>query len=254
MGDNANPLDTAEYFVRQQYVDVLGREPDEVRVQLLERQDSRLRRGRAVCEHATARGGGGLLYLGREPGFGRVHLRCVRRSPGSPTCIRRILNGSHPRSRWRDTRRRQDGLRPKLRATCGVHDEVPERHSADSFVDALLQNVQATGADLSSERTNLVAIYGQGTDQLSSRAAVVSSLADNATFKQSQYNPAFVLTEYFAYLRRDAESTGFNFWVGVLTTGDAGNYRGMVCSFVTSTEYQNRFSTVVSHGNGECGR
>ena len=28
-GDNANPLDTAEYFVRQQYVDVLGREPDE---------------------------------------------------------------------------------------------------------------------------------------------------------------------------------------------------------------------------------
>ncbi|MEA2203818.1 MAG: hypothetical protein QOE77_594, partial [Blastocatellia bacterium] len=28
-GDNANPLDTAEYFVRQQYVDILGREPDE---------------------------------------------------------------------------------------------------------------------------------------------------------------------------------------------------------------------------------
>ena len=29
LGDNANPLDTPEYFVRQQYVDVLGREPDE---------------------------------------------------------------------------------------------------------------------------------------------------------------------------------------------------------------------------------
>jgi len=28
-GDNANPLDTPEYFVRQQYVDILGREPDE---------------------------------------------------------------------------------------------------------------------------------------------------------------------------------------------------------------------------------
>src|SRR5204863_6026657 len=28
-GDNANPLDTAEYFVRQQYIDVLCREPDE---------------------------------------------------------------------------------------------------------------------------------------------------------------------------------------------------------------------------------
>ena len=28
-GDGANPLDTPEYFVRQQYVDLLGREPDE---------------------------------------------------------------------------------------------------------------------------------------------------------------------------------------------------------------------------------
>jgi len=28
-GDHANPVDTPEYFVRQQYVDVLGREPDE---------------------------------------------------------------------------------------------------------------------------------------------------------------------------------------------------------------------------------
>ena len=29
LGDNVNPLDTPEYFVRQQYVDILGREPDE---------------------------------------------------------------------------------------------------------------------------------------------------------------------------------------------------------------------------------
>ena len=81
--------------------------------------------------------------------------------------------------------------------------------SADAFVDALLQSVQATGADLSSERSNLIGIYGQGADQVSSRAAVLRSIADNATFKQSQYNPAFVLTEYFAYLRRDAEPDGF---------------------------------------------
>jgi len=33
---------------------------------------------------------------------------------------------------------------------------------------------------------------------------VVSGIADNATFKQAEYNSAFVLTEYFSYLRRDA--------------------------------------------------
>jgi hypothetical protein len=112
--------------------------------------------------------------------------------------------------------------------------------------------VQATGFDLSGERANLVGTYNAGADLVSSRAAVVKALADNPAFKRSQYNAAFVLTEYFAYLRRDAEPDGFNFWVSVLNTSDAGNYRGMVCSFITSMEYQHRFSQIVSHSNGEC--
>ena len=36
IGETVNPLDTLEYFVRQQYVDILGREPDEGGLQLLE--------------------------------------------------------------------------------------------------------------------------------------------------------------------------------------------------------------------------
>jgi hypothetical protein len=124
--------------------------------------------------------------------------------------------------------------------------------TAESFVDALLQSVQSSGVDLSGERANLISIYNFGSDLVVGRAAVVLTISDNATFKQSQYNHAFVLTEYFSYLQRDPEPDGYNFWVGVLSTGDAGNYRGMVCSFVTSAEYQNRFSSVVSHNNLEC--
>jgi hypothetical protein len=126
--------------------------------------------------------------------------------------------------------------------------------SADAFVDALLRSVQPTGVDLSSERDSLIGIYNLNTDLVASRAAVVKALADNATFKQSQYNRSFVLTEYFAYLRRDIDQGGYDFWMNALTYSQPGNYRGMVCSFVTSTEYQNRFSTVVSHNNGECGQ
>ena len=83
---------------------------------------------------------------------------------------------------------------------------------------------------------------------------MVSGLADDATFKQAEYNAAFVLTEYFGYLRRDAEAEGFDFWLGVLNNRDLGNYRGMVCSFITSSEYQRRFSSIVTHSNAECGR
>ena len=63
---------------------------------------------------------------------------------------------------------------------------------------------------------------------------------------------------YFAYLRRDADTDGYRFWLNVLnesgTNGDPVNYRGMVCSFITSAEYQRRFSSVVTHSNAECGR
>ena len=124
--------------------------------------------------------------------------------------------------------------------------------TAESFVDALIENVRASGVELSGERANLIGTYGFGADTVTSRAAVVRSLADNATFKQSQYNKAFVLTEYFAYLRRDPDQGGYDFWLNVLNNGDAGNYRGMVCSFITSEEYQRRFSSVVSRSNSDC--
>jgi hypothetical protein len=86
------------------------------------------------------------------------------------------------------------------------------------------------------------------------RALVMQAVADNALLKKAEYNAAFVLTEYFSYLRRDPEPEGYAFWLNVLTSGDVGNYRGMVCSFITSTEYQQRFSAVVTHSNAECGQ
>jgi hypothetical protein len=58
--------------------------------------------------------------------------------------------------------------------------------------------------------------------------------------------------EYYGYLRRNWDNTGFNFWLNVMNT--TGDHRGMVCSFITSTEYQHRFSSVVSHSNAECGQ
>ena len=60
--------------------------------------------------------------------------------------------------------------------------------------------------------------------------------------------------EYFGYLGRDPEREGYNFWLNVLDNREPGNYRGMVCAFLTSTEYQRRFSSVVTRTNAECNR
>ncbi|HEX8097058.1 MAG TPA: DUF4214 domain-containing protein, partial [Pyrinomonadaceae bacterium] len=62
----------------------------------------------------------------------------------------------------------------------------------------------------------------------------------------------FVLAEYFGYLRRDAEQGGYDFWLNVLNNRVPGNFRSMVCAFITSQEYQERFSSVVPRNNQEC--
>jgi hypothetical protein len=58
--------------------------------------------------------------------------------------------------------------------------------------------------------------------------------------------------EYFGYLRRDLDPGGYDFWLNVLNNREPNNYRGMVCAFITSAEYQLRFSLLVTHTNAEC--
>jgi hypothetical protein len=60
--------------------------------------------------------------------------------------------------------------------------------------------------------------------------------------------------QYFGYLRRDPEAGGYQFWLDVLNNRVANNYRGMVCAFVTSAEYQNRFGKFHMHSDAECGQ
>ena len=84
------------------------------------------------------------------------------------------------------------------------------------------------------------------------RGWVLSQIVEDDSFKHAHYNSAFVLTQYFGYLRRDPDQWGYEFWLNVLNNGGQGNYRGMVCSFITSAEYQNRFSPVLTHRNADC--
>lgn len=83
------------------------------------------------------------------------------------------------------------------------------------------------------------------------RAEVLLDVIELPAFKAQEFNPAFVLTQYYGYLRRDPDAGGFDFWLNALNK-DPNNYRGMVCAFITSAEYQQRFSPLVTHSNSEC--
>jgi hypothetical protein len=62
--------------------------------------------------------------------------------------------------------------------------------------------------------------------------------------------------QYFGYLRRDPDERGYEFWLNVLDSkpaADPSAYGAMVCSFLSSTEYQARFGMTMTHSNAECG-
>ncbi len=132
--------------------------------------------------------------------------------------------------------------------------------TADQFVDAVLMTMQNDlGVNLSGQRPALISLYNSG-----GRGAVIYRLADdnvatnpinNRPFIDAEYNRAFVFTEYGGYLRRNSDIPGFLFWLGQVNSGplrDIGKQHAMVCSFITSTEYQQRFSALVTHNNTEC--
>jgi len=74
------------------------------------------------------------------------------------------------------------------------------------------------------------------------RAEALRSIAENQSFVAAKLNDAFVMMEYFGYLRRDADAAGFAFWLNKLNEF-GGNFEQaeMVKAFIVSGEYRDRF-------------
>ncbi|HEX3281957.1 MAG TPA: CHRD domain-containing protein, partial [Pyrinomonadaceae bacterium] len=88
-------------------------------------------------------------------------------------------------------------------------------------------------------RNSLVAGLNGGTE---TRATVLRKVAEQEELQVRETNAAFVLMEYFGYLRRDADTAGFNFWLNKLNSFN-GNFidAEMVRAFIESSEYRQRF-------------
>ncbi|HYX40493.1 MAG TPA: DUF4214 domain-containing protein, partial [Pyrinomonadaceae bacterium] len=87
--------------------------------------------------------------------------------------------------------------------------------------------------------TNADLITGLNNGTLT-RAQVVRAIADSDQVFQLEFNPAFVYMQYVGYLRRDPESGGYNAWLNYLNTHPTDS-RTMVHGFVDSSEYRARF-------------
>jgi hypothetical protein len=106
----------------------------------------------------------------------------------------------------------------------------------DAYVDALIAN---TGVSFTSaERSALVSDLGNGM----TRAAVLRAIAENPNVVAAKRNEAFVMMEYFGYLRREPDAGGYLFWLTKLNNFN-GNFEQaeMVRSFIIAKEFRDRF-------------
>lgn len=122
----------------------------------------------------------------------------------------------------------------------------PSTMAADEFVSQIDQ--KAGGVLSAQERAELVALLGTTPNDASRRAQVLRRVAEDADLRQREFNRAFVLMQYFGYLRRnpdDPQDTNFGdwkFWLDKLEEFD-GNFVNaeMVKAFISSIEYRQRF-------------
>jgi len=124
----------------------------------------------------------------------------------------------------------------------------PMTLSPAQFVDALFLN--AGVAPSATDRNAAVNEFGGAgnTADNAARGRALRRVAENSTLNQQEKNRAFVLMQYYGYLRRnpndvpDADHTGYDFWLGKLNQFN-GNFvkAEMVKAFLVSDEYRHRF-------------
>ena len=86
------------------------------------------------------------------------------------------------------------------------------------------------------------------TADTAARGKALRHVAENSTLSQREFNQAFVLMQYFGYLRRDPNTgpdtdySGYSFWLNKLESFN-GNYGDaeMVKAFLVAGEYRQRF-------------
>jgi hypothetical protein len=243
---SSNPLDSAQFFVRQHYLDFLNREADSAGLSYWSGSLTPCGTDR-VClttSHTTVSAAFFIESEFQETGYYvyRLYKAGLARAPSFSEFVgdrsRIVVSNLDPTKQALAT---DFVTRPAFLAL------FPLGMTAAQYVDQLNAN---TGNSLTpAERDSLVGALNTGAQD---RGTVLKTVAENQLFRQREYNAAFVTMQYFGYLRRSPEQGGYDFWLSVLNS-QPNNFRGMVCSFLTSAEYQQRFSPVVTTSNVDCG-
>jgi hypothetical protein len=249
-----NPIDDTGFFVRQHYLDFLNREPDPQGFAFWKSEIDSCGNN-AQCREVKRVNVSAAFFLSiefRQTGFLAYRFHQAAFNSGEHLGLQQFLSDANDlrqevvvgQGNW------QQQLEANKQAFANVFVQrpafmvrYPTSQTSAQYVDALNTN---TGGSLSvSERNALIAGLEGGTE---TRATVLRKVAENSSFAEREFNRAFVLMQYFGYLRRnpndapDTDFSGYNFWLGKLNTFSGDFQKAeMVKAFILSSEYRRRF-------------
>jgi predicted extracellular nuclease len=277
-GDSVNPLETAEFFVRQQYLDLLGREPDEGGFNYWSDQINQCDHDQTCIRNKRIDVANAFFFEPEHQKTSAYVFRLYRSAFGNDQPVSNPDSSNRPEAKKipsytafvadRATIVAGADLRTGLRALANQFVQRPEffakypaTQDGPTFISAVLATINNDlGVDLTSQSAVLLTLFNQNGGGAAGRGAVMYQLADpNATnsISDAEYNRAFVFSQYSGYLRRDSDIAGFLFWLGQVNSAplrDVSAQHSMVCAFITSPEYQRRFSRIITRSNAECRR
>ncbi len=232
--NGANPIDQTPFFVREHYIDFLGREPDAAGLQgwqdilnncgttvappcdRIEVSSAFFRseefQSRAYFTYRFYSAVGRIpLYEDFMPDFAKVSgfLSAQQLEENKAAFVNEFM------------------ARPDFQTKYGALTDPT------AYVNALLQTV---GLPNHQQRDVWIAALSNGTV---TRAQVLRSLVESTEVYQKYYTEAFVIMQYFGYLRRSADISYLS-WIQTMNS-NGGDYRVMINGFLNSQEYRQRF-------------
>jgi hypothetical protein len=260
-----NQIDDVDFFVRQHYIDFLNREADPSGLAFWKNEilscandttcidAKRVNVSAAFYLSIEFQQTGSLVYRTYKAAYGLI--------PGTPVPIRfneflpdtqqigqNLIVGSPGWEAQLESNKVAyfQGFVTRQRFT----DAYPTSLSPAAFVDSLFANAGVTPS--ASDRTAAIDEFGGAgnTADTAARGRAIRRVAENGLFADAEFNRAFVLMQYFGYLRRNPNDppeanldfAGYNFWLNKLNQFN-GNFVAaeMVKSFLISGEYRQRF-------------
>ena len=255
----ANPIDNAQFFVRQHYLDFLGREADAAGLAFWTGQITACG-ANASCVAAKRVDVSASFFLSIEfqetGGYAlRIQRAAFGRQSNDPTTRYAYLDF------MRDSRTIGQGVIVGQPGFDALLEQNKQAYASGivadplftarfpiqpgpNYVDALFASAGVTPT--AAERTAAINAFGAG--GTAGRVLALRSVSDSASVRTAEARISFVLSEYYGYLRRnptdapDFSNAGYQFWLDKLNFFN-GNYidAEMVKAFITSLEYRGRF-------------